>query len=184
MKKILFFAALAVFGLTTMNAQDNIGQTAQGSWLVEANTGFGAPQTKHASTGVHFYSTDGSSTYNFGAEVGYFVIDNLALKLGLGYGGTSVEVGDHRVSSDVLSYKVGAKYYIMGNIPVQIDYSGSDFENTLGESPAYLGLQAGYAFFLGEHLSFEPGVRYDLSMNDQYSDKGIFEINLGFALHF
>ena len=53
MKKLLFMAAVAVFGFTNVNAQDddsNGGQTSQGKWLIEANTG----NAMLGTTGIYF----------------------------------------------------------------------------------------------------------------------------------
>lgn len=178
MKKIILSALLImVFGFA--NAQDkNGGQTSEGKWLIEANTGFGA--THSANTGFQYTSIDGFTSYNLGAEAGYFVIDNLALKAGLGFGGIKQDGVD---SSTRFSYKIGAKYYVIGKIPVQIDYSGSSIKN-FEDNPSYIGLQAGYAWFLGQNVSIEPGVRYNVSTANKYFYEDVFQLNIGFALHF
>lgn len=181
MKNCIFtFVALLVFGIT--NAQDtktgnDNGQTDQGKWLIEVNTGFGTPAGSN--TGFDYSSTDGDSVYNIGAEAGYFVIDDLAVKVGLGYGGINSDLFD----THIFSYKIGAKYYIASMIPVQVDYSGATIKD-VDEDPSYLGIQAGYAIFLGSNVSIEPGIRYNLSLNDNYTEKDTFQLNVGFALHF
>lgn len=166
----MLFAAVAY-----TYAQDG-GQTVKGKWLIEANTGFGAAHP--ASTSIGFWSQDGFSQYNIGFEGGYFVMDNLAVKLGLGFGGINTDIED----SSILSYKIGAKYYIINMIPVQVDYSGSSIKD-LDENASYIGLQAGYAWFLGDNVSVEPGLRYNLSMNSDFYDD-VLQVNIGFALHF
>jgi len=177
MKKLLLSAiALAAFTFTA-TAQDDVaigGQTSEGNWLIEANTGFGAEHP--ANTGFYLSSEDGSTSYGVGFEGGYFIMDDLALKAGLGYSG-----GDDALSA--FSYKVGAKYYISGMIPVQVDIAGASVED-LDDNPMYLGIQGGYAIFLGSNVSIEPGLRYNMSLNEDYSDEGIFQFNIGFALHF
>ncbi|UFH35581.1 hypothetical protein [Flavobacterium acetivorans] len=182
MKKITLTAvALFIFGLVT--AQDkkmhnNGGQTSEGKWLIEANTGFGGGTAAHsANTGFGFTTTDGNTEWSIGAEAGYFVINDLAIKAGLGY--SSVLDGD--VTS--FTYKVGAKYYISSMIPVQVDLTGASWKDA-GENPLWLGIQGGYAIFLGDNVSIEPGLRYNVSLNEDFYDKGIFEVRVGFALHF
>lgn len=173
MKKLILFAALAVFGLT--NAQESSssdGQTAQGKWLIEANTGFAELGT----TGIYFSSQDGNSFYSLGVDGGYFIMDDLAIKAGLGYRG-----GEDALS--VFSYRIGGKYYINSMIPVGLDLTGASIED-FDENPMWLGIQAGYALFLGEHVAVEPGVRYNHSLNEDYTDKGVFQINVGFTLFF
>ena len=183
MKKIILTVA-AVFAFGVANAQDKKessgGQTSKGKWLIEANTGFGAIEGANTSLG---YSSQGDfKRMSIGAEGGYFVMDNLAIKLGLGYNSLDNGVAD----ASGFAYKVGAKYYIMGNIPVQVDYTGAsgDLYESGDETPSYIGIQGGYAIFLGENVSIEPGIRYNASMNDNYTEDGQFQLQVGFALHF
>ena len=173
MKKLLLVIAMVTAGFTA-NAQEANGQTTKGKWLVEGNTGFGAAHG--AATGFQLSSIDtpaGSETvWGIGAEAGYFIMDDLAVKFGLGY--------NDRGAEDAFSYKIGAKYYISSMIPVQIDYSGASYDNY---DASYLGLQAGYAIFLGDMVSIEPGLRYNLGLGDS-EDINVFQLNVGFALHF
>lgn len=177
---IVTLLTILTFGLA--NGQEskqvkNNGQTSEGKWLIEVNTGFGTPVG--AATGINYASQNGDSMYNFGAEAGYFVIDNLALKAGLGYGGVKTDF----IDTTIFSYKVGAKYYIVNQIPIQVDFSGASIKD-VDENPSYLGMQAGYAVFLGDNVSVEPGVRYNLSLNQNYAKADTFQVNIGFALHF
>ena len=179
MKKVLLIAAVAVFGLSNVNAQDS-GQTSKGKILIEANTG----NAMLGTTGIYFSSQDGNSSYNIGLDGGYFIMDDLAIKAGLGYGGVSFDGGDN---ASAFSYRIGGKYYVMSMIPVSLDLTGASgdaVENGIGETPMWLGIGAGYAWFLGDNVSIEPGVRYNHSLNEDYTDKGVFQVNVGFALHF
>lgn len=182
MKKLLF-AAFAVFAFTQVNAQedDASNQTSKGKWLIEANTGFSAGGgeaglLQHtANTGFGLISVNDVTIWSIGTEGGYFVMDDLAIKAGLGYSdfdGTSL-----------FSYKLGAKYYVIGKIPFQIDVNGASIQDSV-ENPLWLGLQGGYAFFLGKNVSIEPGLRYSHSLNEDFTDESLFEIRIGFALHF
>jgi hypothetical protein len=170
MKKITL-SIIALLAFTFTNAQAKDGQLNKGSWLIEANTGFGQ---NVGSTAIYFSSTNGVTSFNVGAEGGYFIKDNLALKLGLGYG----EVDG---KGDPLAYKIGAKYYLKKMIPIELSYNGVGFGDS-DSNPTYLGLQAGYAWFIGKNVSIEPGIRYNKAIHDQfYDDK--FQVNIGFALH-
>jgi hypothetical protein len=173
MKK-LFITACAVLSFGLANAQDGGSQTSKGKFLIEANTG----NAMLGTTGIYFASSDGNSTYNIGLDGGYFIMDNLALKAGLGYGGSSVAN-----SSSTLSYRIGGKYYLMSKIPFSLDLTGASIDGA-NQNPLWLGVGAGYAFFLGENVSIEPGLRYNHSLNQNYTDKGIFQFNVGFAIHF
>ena len=169
MKKIIF-AAVAVLAFGFVNAQE---QTAKGKWLIEANTGFGGELA--GSTAFGLWSQDGNTSWNIGAEGGYFVANNLAVKLGLGY-------GDGGNDNSAFAYKVGAKYYVANKFPLEVSYNGTSYKG-LDENPSYLGLQGGYAWFVGKNVSVEPGIRYNVSLNDDYY-KSAFQFNIGFALHF
>lgn len=179
MKKLLFLAALTVFGLNSIQAQEDGGSaTSQGGWLIEINTGFGEAST--ANTGFGLWSRDiGDETitaWGVGGEVGYFVIDDLALKAGLGYADAGIDGID-----GTFNWKFGGKYYIASAWPVGVDIngaSGNDF------SPLFLGIQAGYAWFVADNVSIEPGVRYGLGLNEDAGDgdANIFSVNIGFNL--
>lgn len=174
MKKSLM-TAIAVFGLlVTANAQDG-ALTAEGNWLIEVNTGFGGQAAHGANTGFGLSSSDGATVWSMGFEGGYFVIDDLALKAGLGY--TDLD------GFTLFSYKFGAKYYINSQIPVQMDLTGASIQDA-AENPLWVGLQGGYAVFLNDYVSIEPGLRYNISLNDQFSEDGILELRVGFAIYF
>jgi len=176
MKKVLLSAvALLAFGFANAQEEKSEGgnQTSKGKILIEANTG----NAMLGTTGFYFASQDGESKYNIGFDGGYFIMDNLALKAGLGYG------GDSATDSNMFSYRLGAKYYAMGMIPVTLDLTGASIKDA-EENPMWLGIGAGYAWFLGENVSIEPGLRYNHSLNENYTDKGVFQFNVGFALHF
>jgi hypothetical protein len=181
MKKIILTLTTILTSIFC-NAQDsknnsNGGQTAEGKWLIEANTNFGTPVGSN--TSFSYATSNGDSAYTIGAEAGYFVIDDLAIKLGLGYGGMKTDL----INTNIFSYKIGAKYYIVHQFPIQVDFSGASIKDA-SENPSYLGMQAGYAWFLGDNVSIEPGVRYNLSLNQNYAKADTFQLNIGFALHF
>lgn len=167
MKKI-FLSMLAVLAFGVANAQE---QTKKGKWLVEANTNFGATQV--GNTSFQLASSDGETQWNLGAEGGYFVADDLALKAGLGYGD---------FGNNVFSYKLGVKYYLLHQFPLEASFTGASIEDAR-ENPSYFGLQGGYAWFVSKNISIEPGIRYNISMNNDFYDD-VFQLNVGFALHF
>ena len=181
MKKLLL-SALAICAFSFANAQEDDkstegGQTAKGSWLIEANTG----NAMLGNTGFYYSTQDGVSAYNIGLDGGYFVMDNLAIKAGLGFGDSNSDV-----DGNTFSYRIGAKYYAMGKFPVTVDLTGAsgDEVKIADETPMWLGLGGGYAWFVSNNISIEPGLRYNISLNDDYTDEGVFQFNIGFALHF
>lgn len=174
MKKLLFIAALAL-GFSTANAQDAAtGQTAKGKILIEANTG----SNSLGSTAISFNSNEFYSVFSLGLDGGYFIMDDLAVKAGLGYTSTKVDGIDD--ASSTVSYRIGAKYYVNSMIPVTVDFTGTSTKD-VDDNPSYVGLGAGYAIFLGDKVAIEPGVRYNMSLDDDIAPSE-FELNIGFSI--
>ncbi|MFN3137867.1 MAG: hypothetical protein ACE37L_09285 [Allomuricauda sp.] len=169
MKKIVF-VLFAVVGLSAF-AQDDNGSSAlsKGSWIIEANTG----SWTTGNTSFSLVSSDGFTAYSVGMEGGYFVSDNLAIKAGLGYSG-----GDGLLDS--FNYKVGAKYYIIGQIPVGIDFTGTSID---GDGASWVGVQGGYAWFVANNVSIEPTLRYNATLDDLKAESA-FQGLIGFVFHF
>ena len=177
MKQLLLIAALVVFSFT-VHAQDDDGgsATGEGAWLIEINTGFGESST--ANTGFALRSVDGNTFWGIGGEAGYFVIDDLAVKAGLGYSDAGIDGID-----GTFNWKVGGKYYIVSQFPVQLDLNGASGNDV---SPLWFGIQAGYAWFVADNVSIEPGLRYGLGLNEDAGDGdfNVFGINVGFNIFF
>lgn len=174
MKKLLLIAAVAVFGFTANAQDDSSSALSEGSWVVEVNTG----SWTTGSTAFSLTSVDGETMWSVGAEAGYFVMDNLAVKAGLGFS----DNGGDGAGSTSFAYKVGAKYYISGQFPVGVDFTGASFKD-FDENPSYIGIQGGYAWFIADNVSIEPTLRYNLSMNSDFYDDA-FQGLIGFAFHF
>ncbi len=165
MKKLLLSIAMVAVAFTA-NAQEKEGVTAtsKGKWVIEANTG----STSTGNTSFSLASVDGNTTWSIGLDGGYFVMDNLAVKAGLGYADNGF--------ADAFAYKVGAEYYIDGAFPVSVDFTGDT-----GSDLKWLGLQAGYAWFVADNVSVKPSVRYNVGLDDQ---DGVFQGLIGFSLFF
>ncbi len=174
MRRVLFL----IITIITFGAAN--AQMEKGDVFFEANTGLGSASP--SSTGFYFSSTslDGGGTvtkYNIGVEAGYFIIDQLAIKVGVGYGDNGAET-----SNTNLGFKIGAKYYLKDKFPIQLDLNGGYNKDVL-KNPMFVGLQFGYAFFIGDHVSVEPALRYDYSVNNQYAIKGDIQVAVGFVIH-
>jgi hypothetical protein len=163
---------LFVFIVYQSNAQETKNNTSKNTFLIEANTGF----SEIGMTGIYAYVVDDMIYYNLGADAGYFIIDDLAIRLGLFYGGG----GNNRGR---LAYRLGGKYYINSKVPVGLDITGQSIED-YDNNPTWLGIQAGYAFFLSDRIAIEPGARWNQSLNEDWDDSGFFELNIGFTLFF
>lgn len=171
-------------------------KTSKGSFLVEINTGFGEASTANTSLIIRSGGDGGGGPeWAAGGEVGCFIADNLALKLGLGYSDIG---GDDNVSGEV-HWKFGTKYYVIGKFPIQVDLNGlnrtfgDDPDNdpttppveTPNATPLWLGFQAGYAWMIANNVNIEPGLRFAKGLNTDADDKGsVFGVNIGFNIIF
>ena len=173
MKNILIVIMLVGISINLCAQNEH---TQEGNVVIEANSTIGSIGGILGGSGTSFLlsSSDGTTIWNIGAEVGYFVVENLAIKAGFGY-------GDYD-GSGIVSYKIGGKYYIVGKFPIQVDYTGQSGDDFFGgENPSYLGFQGGIAFFLGDMVSIEPSIRYNLSLNSD-SFENIFQAQIGFSI--
>jgi hypothetical protein len=191
--KILFTILLISNHLFSQETEDKTVEslTSKGSVLLEINTGLGGAHL--SDTGIRFSSQGDLKYWNFGFEGGYFIIDNLSIKAGLGYGHI-----DSDISTTTFSYKVGAKYYLLGKVPISINYSGAsvkrewdvllqsndpivgDYDTT--QNPKLIDFSLGYAFFLGKKIAIEPGLNYALSLDKEVVENNIFRVNIGCVL--
>lgn len=172
MKNLFLAFALMLSVCFFSNAQENDhGAIHQGQWLIEINTGTWTT----GNTGFSLLSVDGNTQWSVGAEGGYFVIDNLAVKVGLGYSDASYEFAE-----STFSYKVGVKYYLLDQIPLGLDFTGLSIEEY---DPSWIGVQGGYAWFVSPQVSIEPTLRYNISLDDTQADNA-FQGLIGFAFHF
>ena len=190
MDKVLLLVSISILMATHLYAQDvGSSATSKGSFLIEVNTGFG--EVSMANTSLIFRSGEGGEEWAAGGEAGYFVLDNLALKAGVGFS----DLGGADNVSGEFHWKLGAKYYVGGRFPVQIDLNGSrrtygdDPDNnpdtppvfTPNATPLWLGFQGAYAWMIAKNVSVEPGLRYGISLNDDADTIGSnFSFNLGF----
>lgn len=183
---ISMFIAIFIIAFTYAQDDSELSQISKGSTVMEFNTGlsgFGEASMMQGSTAIQFTSVEDVSIYNIGFDGGYFIQDRLALKFGLGYGGYSWDDGDFDVDSNAFSYRLGVKYYVADTFPFQVDVTGASIKD-VDENPMWLGLQGGYAFFLGSNVSIEPALRYSISLNEDFTDEGIFQLNVGLSVFF
>jgi hypothetical protein len=174
MKKVVL-TIIMVAVVYTANSQKNNGQTEKGKFLIELKTKVGGFGNSLTNTSFSFFNSDGHSAWSAGFEGGYFVADNFALKAGFGY-------TDSSLGGATFAYKIGAKYYLKGKIPFELDLSGSNVD-FLVDKPILLGVGGGYAFFIGDKLSIEPKVSYSIPLNNKYVLKESLEFGVSFSIH-
>lgn len=129
MKKILFMAAIAVLGLSNVNAQDEkTGGFANGDVYASGNVNYNSFKQGDVK----------SNDLTFSPTVGYFVSDNVALEAGLIIGSSENTSQDE---SSSFGGSLGATYFFTPanqfsfNIGAAVGYSNTKVEfNSGGES--------------------------------------------------
>jgi len=171
LKKILLLTL--ILG-TTLSLSAQTEQLQEGNFVIDVNTAFGSfGGIVNNGTGFRLTTSDDFTIWNIGGEAGYFVDENLAIKLGAGFGEFD--------NSGIFSYKIGAKYYVAEKIPLQLDFSGELSDEVYGnENPFYIGLQGGLALFLGDMVSVEPTLRYGFATNESFEN--VFQLLIGFSI--
>lgn len=118
----------------------------------------------------------GSDNWTFGLEgtAGYFVADSWMVVGRLGY--------NHASGSDNFNIGAGARYYIEQNglhigAMLQFEHSWAG-SNNLQICP-----EVGYTFFLNNHVTIEPAVYYNMSVND-FSNGSQAGLRVGFGYFF
>jgi hypothetical protein len=195
MKKIITVIALALI-CSGAYAQFN-----QGRYLVGGSIGFSTSTTKlknDNATNTLAHSTSFSVT----PDVGYFVIDNLAVGAGLGLTvdaskGDGNDNSKHTETAFTLSPFV--RYYLDQGIffQGQVGFgsqsnkdkgNGSNTTTTTKLGVFNWALAAGYAYFLNDYVAIEPTVGYGSnSLKNKDADvkqisNGLF-INIGFQIY-
>ncbi|MFC0604829.1 outer membrane beta-barrel protein [Winogradskyella pulchriflava] len=188
MKKVLFTAAIAVFGLTNMNAQEESKTFgfSEGDIFVEGSVGFNSENDKNTETK--------SNGFNLSPTVGYFISDDLAIGGSLSYASFKEEVAGTDVSEES-GFGVGAfgRYYFLDlgerfktNAEFGVGYASMNDkladvkENTIGA-----GLGLGINYFVTEKIALSFGLKNVLSFSSSKFDvdgaEAVSEFNFGFG---
>ncbi|SDI50148.1 OmpW family outer membrane protein [Winogradskyella thalassocola] len=123
MKKLLFTAAVAVLGFTSVSAQEEATTTgfAKGDLFVSGSVGFNSSKTGDAK----------SNDLNFSPSVGYFISENIALEVNLMVG-TEENAAEDKLTS--VGAGLGATYFFTPSskfsftVGAGVDYANSKFE--------------------------------------------------------
>ncbi|WP_436517421.1 outer membrane beta-barrel protein [Ekhidna sp. To15] len=173
MKKLILTASLiACIGIAQ-------AQTEKGGWLIGATSSLGFNSTKF--DGV----SDRQTSFNIGGLGGYFLMDNLAAGLNVGY--SSAKQGNSKGSSTLIG--PFARYYVNGTFFVGASFSAasSKFDAGLGETKTnftVLAFEAGYPIWIVDNVAIEPSLNYGMSSGDDITNSNSFGLNVGFSLYF
>lgn len=174
MKKILLSAAF-LFGAMASQAQFD-----QGSIIVTGDLGFSSSSGKvEVSGGGTSTTTDLPSVtgFNIGVSGGYFIADNLAVGLGIGFGTTSIndDLGDgdyDKLSTNLTVVAPFVRYYIpytdkfaffgqldlgfgFGGIKDEFKLGGTTTTSESGLSVTNIGISPGFTYFIHDNIGLD-----------------------------
>lgn len=158
MKKLLFTAAIAVLGFTSVNAQDDTvttGGFAEGDVYVSGSVGFDNSKFADAK----------SNEFNFSPSVGYFISDNIALEANL-LVGTSEDFSDDKTTT--FGAGLGATYFFTPasqfsfTLGAGVSYANSKFEPNGADEVKYdtfgFAIAPGLNYFVSDHFALRASV--------------------------
>lgn len=191
MKKLTLIASLIL--ATTLNAQTEPTNlpTAKGNWIIGGSTNLGFSSNKSTSK-TDNYSVDGQETTNFNVTptVGYFVMDNLAVGLNLGY---EVQKYDAylnfeqkaKITNSTFSAVPSLTYfieadskafpYISAGAGYALNNAKTD-QNTPYKTNFFVwGAKAGFAYFITPSIAIDLGLNYQQLSTKYNATDGIPE---------
>lgn len=162
-----------------------MAQTDQGGWLLSGASDLGFTSGKQNND-----QEDSQSNFGLDVQGGYFVMDNLAAGLMIGFNSTSM--GD--ASSSNFGVGPFVRYYAPFKLFGQLSYKFGSSKTDNGTSNSTLktgdfGIGVGYALFLNDHVAIEPMLGYHLTSLKADVDGaesvsgGQFGINIGVAVY-
>lgn len=161
MKKVLFMAAFAVFGLTQSNAQEVVPAYGfeDGAIMLEGGLGFNTTKDKNSDTKT--------SSFSISPKLGYFVTEDFAVGVQADYSSAQKEVVGTK-TNDVRAFGAGvfARYYFLelGNrfktyTELGVGYdSGKDKINDYKTDGFGAGLTLGINYFVTDNIAISFGL--------------------------
>ncbi|QRM90501.1 outer membrane beta-barrel protein [Lacinutrix sp. WUR7] len=157
MKKLLFTAAIAVLGFASANAQDDTTNTtggfAQGDIFLSGSVGFGNETTGDVKSNV----------FTIAPKAGYFVSDNIAVGVKLGYTSWKGDNdGTDTVDANEFAGGVFGRYYMTPAnqfslfAELGVDYTSSDDKLAdLKSDGVSAGFAPGISYFVSDKFAIE-----------------------------
>ena len=172
--------AVAVFGFANMQAQEDSSTFGfeEGNIIVEGNVGFSSTKETDAATPAVESKTTG---FNISPKVGYFLSDDLAVGIKLGFGLSKTETGS-TIDSDVSAVGAGvfARYYFLelgkrfktytefglgfGTTKEKEPFLGTETMTT-NDNAISAGLDIGANYFITENIAVTFGLMDILSIS-------------------
>lgn len=168
MKKLMFIAAFAVIGLSNVNAQNDITVYGfeEGDVLLEGSLNLRNTNDKNTDTKTN--------SFTITPKVGYFINDDLALGLSVGYGSDKKEIINTTVSDESsIGAGVFARYYFweLGQrlktySELNVGFGSSkDKISDVKASGVNAGINLGLNYFVTENIAISFGLSDILAYN-------------------
>ncbi|WP_424961873.1 hypothetical protein [Ekhidna sp.] len=173
MKKVWLIATLvAIFGCAN-------AQTDRGKWLIGASSSLGYSSTSYDEPGL-----DKTTSFNIEGVAGYFVIDNLAAGLNIGY--DKEKQGDDGNTTTLIGPFV--RYYANGIFFLGASYSSASREDVFARAAdkfsfRVLAFEAGYPIWIIDQLAIEPTLNYGIATGDEIVKSKTFGLSLGLNVY-
>ena len=154
--KHFFFFSILLFSLS-LSAQIN-----EGDWLVGGNTSFSYTESKSGSI-----NPSESFTFDIAPNIGYFIIDQLALGTKLNYLRNRFESSDFDNTFETFFVSPFARYYILKDDQMLNPFVESSYRFSVlnSENPQEFSLVGGLAVFVNDNVSFEASLNYINTIN-------------------
>lgn len=175
--KLLFFALLLYAG--AVNAQID-----KKNWMVGGSGNFSSNRSNYTFEGNEII--DKRTVVNLAPNIGYFVIDKLAV-------GTYIKFGfDDFGGLNSTSFGFGpfARYYFLENERLvnffgQINFGYNEGKSNNGGEYHIndYGLRAGTVIFFNSSVGLEIALEYNSSKNNSVIKNNSFQVGLGFQIH-
>ncbi|WP_299388231.1 outer membrane beta-barrel protein [uncultured Lacinutrix sp.] len=182
MKKLLFTAAIAVLGFTSVNAQEDttVGGFEKGDVYVSGTVGF---------TTTSVADVD-SNQFEVSPSVGYFISENIALEAGLSYG-SGEDFAEDKTSS--FGGSLGANYFFTPSntfsftLGAGVNYKADKTEPNGGEESTVntfgIAVSPGISYFVSDSFSLRASfgaLSYDNAKGDWDNAEAVdtFGLNL------
>ncbi|MCF0189482.1 MAG: outer membrane beta-barrel protein [Bacteroidaceae bacterium] len=123
------------------------------------------------------YNSGTKFHFNIDAIAGHFFFDDWMFLGVLGF--------DHSKDTNIFKLGVGARYYITQNgihLGANVLY-GYDSRSDTKHNNFFIGPEVGYTFFLNQHVTIEPAIYYNISLNN-FSGSSEVGLRIGIGYFF
>ena len=151
---------LAILGVATANAQFTKGTKRIAAQTSAFDLNFGSHVTN----------------FNIGAKGSYFIINNLAVKAGIGFDYRKEKKSD----TNTFNFEVGADYYFY-----KIFYGGFGFSFDKPKSidlQSAIKLEAGASYYIAQNVYVNPAIYYKSGLGDNKVSR--FGLEMGIGVNF